>query len=494
MHTNSSLTPQLQEIANSLREKSQSVGLDPFSTIFELVDYRQLNEVAAYGGFPTRYPHWRWGMEYERLSKSYTYGLSVIYEMVINNDPCYAYLLRSNSIVAQKTVIAHVYGHGDFFKNNYWFSQTNRKMLDHANTIRRIINEVGHDETEDFIDVCLSLENLIDVHSAFSAPQKELTQEEVEEIGKKPVAKLQAKRSYMDQYMNPTEYLDQQRKKNEEDAEKMQKFPQKPSQDVLKFLLDYAPMSSWQKKILEIIRSESYYFAPQGQTKILNEGWATYWHSKMMTELAPLHASEIVDYCDHYAGVVANHQGQLNPYRLGVSLLRHIEQRWDRGQFGLDYLNVDDYRERTKWDTKVGLGRQKLFEIRKYHNDITFLEEYFDEDFCHESKMFLYDQDERSGKYVISNRQFKDIKNYLLKQLTNLGNPRIFVSDGNFHNRGELLLEHMHEGVDLQHEHTIEVLRNLQLVWKRPVYIKTVIDSVGKYVGYDGHNHSVERV
>jgi stage V sporulation protein R len=214
----------------------------------------------------------------------------------------------------------------------------------------------------------------------------------------------------------------------------------------------------------------------------------------MMTELAPLHASEIVDYCDHYAGVVANHPGQLNPYSLGVSLLRHVENRWNRGQFGLDYLNVEDYQQRAKWDTKVGLGQQKIFEIRKYHNDITFLEEYFDEDFCHESKMFLYDQDERTGKYVIANRQFKDIKNYLLKQLTNLGNPRIMVVDGNYHNRGELLLEHQHEGVDLQHEHTIEVLRNLWRVWKRPVFIKTVIDNIAKCVGFDGHNHSVERV
>jgi stage V sporulation protein R len=268
MHTHTSLTPQLQEIADSLRQKALKVGLDPFTTIFELVDYKQLNEVAAYGGFPTRYPHWRWGMDYERLSKSYTYGLSVIYEMVINNDPCYAYLLRSNSITAQKTVIAHVYGHCDFFKNNYWFSHTNRKMLDqmanHANIVRRIIDDVGHDETENFLDVCLSLENLIDIHAPFRAPSKALSREEVEEMGKKPVAKLQAKRSYMDKYMNPQEYLEQQRKKNEESAEKMQKFPQQPTQDVLKFLVDFAPLSSWQKKLLEIVRNEAYYFAQRG--------------------------------------------------------------------------------------------------------------------------------------------------------------------------------------------------------------------------------------
>src|SRR5213080_24557 len=91
------------------------------------LDFYELSEIAALGGFPTRYPHWRFGMEYQQLSKGYRYGLQKIYEMVINNDPCYAYLLRCNQMVDQKLVMAHVYGHNDFFKNNTWFSQTKRK-------------------------------------------------------------------------------------------------------------------------------------------------------------------------------------------------------------------------------------------------------------------------------------------------------------------------------------------------------------------------------
>ena len=157
-----SILPQeLKDIADSLADKAKDAGLDIFPTIFEVVDYQQLNEIASYGGFPTRYPHWRFGMEYEQLSKSYTYGLSKIYEMVINTNPCYAYLLRANNLTSQKMVIAHVYGHCDFFKNNYWFSKTNRKMLDqmanHSSVVQRLINEVGHDEIEQFIDACLSL-------------------------------------------------------------------------------------------------------------------------------------------------------------------------------------------------------------------------------------------------------------------------------------------------------------------------------------------------
>ena len=113
----------LAEIQRQMEGHARDYGLDFFPTIFEVVDADQLNAVAAYGGFPTRYPHWRFGMEYEQLAKGYIYGLQKIYELVINNDPCYAYLMACNGITDQKLVMAHVYGHCDFFKNNYWFSQ-----------------------------------------------------------------------------------------------------------------------------------------------------------------------------------------------------------------------------------------------------------------------------------------------------------------------------------------------------------------------------------
>ena len=134
------LSEELQALQEEIEGHARSYGLDFFPVIFEILDYRSLNQVAAFGGFPTRYPHWRFGMEYEYLTKSYSYGLSKIYEMVINNDPCYAYLLECNARVDQKLVMAHVYGHNDFFKNNIWFSRTNRKMMDetanHGNRIR----------------------------------------------------------------------------------------------------------------------------------------------------------------------------------------------------------------------------------------------------------------------------------------------------------------------------------------------------------------------
>src|ERR1041385_994424 len=177
-------------------------GLDFFPVIFEMVSYDQMNEIAAYGGFPNRYPHWRFGMEYERLAKSSEYGLSKIYELVINNNPAVAYLLEGNSLTDQKLVMCHVLGHVDFFKNNFMFRSTdldatgqvgepgraapaydpNRKWIDkmanHGAIVRRLVDRHGIEKIEAFIDQCLSLENLIDPWAPFARPKKEAEEEE----------------------------------------------------------------------------------------------------------------------------------------------------------------------------------------------------------------------------------------------------------------------------------------------------------------------------
>src|SRR5215470_1897229 len=169
------LTTELADYARRIADVARHAGLDFFETRFELVDYDTMCQIAAYGGFPQRYPHWRFGMEYEKLRKQHVYGLGRIYEMVINNDPCYAYLLSDNALTDQKLVMAHVYAHCDFFKNNIWFSKTNRKMMDemanHASRVWRHIEREGYEIVERFIDVCLSLENLIDPYAPFMKRQ-----------------------------------------------------------------------------------------------------------------------------------------------------------------------------------------------------------------------------------------------------------------------------------------------------------------------------------
>ncbi|MCP4598933.1 MAG: SpoVR family protein [Proteobacteria bacterium] len=489
----------LREIQDEIEGYAKDFGLDFFPTFFEVLNYDEMNEIASYGGFPTRYPHWRYGMEYERLKKSSTYGLSKIYELVINNDPCTAYLLEGNSLVDQKLVMAHVFAHCDFFKNNSWFAHTNRHMIDemanHGSRIRGYMDRYGTEKVENFIDLCLSIDNLIDIQNPPMPRvriEEEPSEDEDETLGQGDTPRLKAK-PYMEKYINPPDFIEQQRElKAKEDAQ-AERFPSKPVRDVMGFLMEHAPLKSWQRGVMEIIREESYYFSPQAQTKIMNEGWATFWHSKIMTQKA-LDASEIVDYADHTSMVTASSGKQLNPYKMGVELFRHIVERWDKGQFGKDWDECDDMEEREAWNRDAGLGMKKIFEVHKTHNDITFIDEFLTYEFVREQNMFSFGYNTQNRRFEVESRQFEEVKKKLLLQLTNMGQPTIDVLDANDGNRGELLLMHRYEGVDLDPAYSREVLTNLYNVWTRPVAIQTMAEDKPILAKYDGEKFLEEQI
>jgi len=483
------LSAELERARKEIRAHASDFGLDFFEVVFEVLTYEQMNAVASYGGFPTRYPHWRFGMEYERMSRSYAYGLHKIYEMVINNNPSYAYLLESNPLVDQKLVMAHVYGHSDFFKNNLWFAHTNRKMMDqmanHATRVRRLIDRNGLEQVENFIDSCLSLENLIDPHSVQIRREKP---PEPDSPTAPPVP-IVAK-EYMQDFIHPPELTEERSRKRKEEEERSRKrFPPHPLRDVLKFLMDHAPLEPWEREIVGIIRDEAYYFAPQAQTKVMNEGWAAYWHSRIMTERA-LTDAEVIDYADHHSGTLGGGSRRLNPYKLGIELFRDIEDRWNRGRFGKDYEDCDDVREKQNWDLKLGKGREKIFEVRKIYNDVTFIDQFLTADFCRRSKMFTFAFNQKTGAYHIAARQFEEVKRQLLFQLTNAGQPFIYVEDGNYKNRAELLLRHRHEGIELKYDYARETLRHLFALWKRPVNLETVFGDSRHILRFDGETLS----
>ncbi len=885
----------LRDMQEEIEGHAKAYGLDFFPILYEVLDYKTMNEVAAYGGFPTRYPHWRFGMDYEQLSKSYEWGLSKIYEMVINTNPAYAYLLEGNSLTDQKIVMAHVCAHVDFFKNNYFFTKTNRKMIDgmanHASRVRRHMDRQTQEVVEDFIDTCLSIENLIDPMSPYIMRTRERTPEELEDDDSRDKSGRLRAKGYMEAFINPPEYLAAQKKKREDDEKKAKRrFPESPQRDVMAFLIQHAPLEHWQRDCLEIVRDEAYYFAPQAMTKIMNEGWAcigkdsliftdaglvtmgelvsdkvanhvfdgeheqrvydrniirdhetvtlttrrgltllgsnnhrvlladrttwkrldelvqgdrisisgggdrwptqhvplqwnerhrltlnqvadtagvcietvirhraksapvsaatalaidhalveyerpenlviprsvnkrvsirvpervderlgaflgylvgdghiskvkrhlglttgdepqavefldlarelfgvtasmaldegrwrvllhsqhlsdflieclglthgpsarakripaavlrspepvvraflrayfdcdgyagdqgvilstvsdklaeqtqllllnygilsrkrkqgdgcwhvhvngasakvfserigfglvrkqqkldeyvsskkwfkretwddevvslehgrddvydisvtethryaasgfinhnSYWHSKILTEKA-LNASEIIDYADANSGVLATSPGRLNPYKLGVELLRNIEDRWNKGQFGKEWDECDQMDLKRNWDRRTGLGMQRLFEVRKLYNDITFIDEFFTLEFCIEQKFYSFGFSDRSGNWEIMSRDFKKVKDQMLRMLTNRGQPVIVVEDGNFENKSELLLRHIHEGTDLDANQARDTLRNVSKLWTRPVSLLTKIEGKGKLLRCD---------
>jgi len=488
------LPDHLEEARIKIEAIAEEMGLDFFETRFLMVDFDNLNEIAAYGGFPTRYPHWRHGMQFEGLIKGYEYGLSKIYELVINNDPCYAYLMRSNDDVSQKMVMAHVFGHCDFFKNNLAFSKTERNMMNqmanHASRIRSYVDRYGENRVERFIDACLSLENLIDPYLPFRGEPKKDEPVREDETTHIDIQKIEAK-DYMDSYINPPQVLEQKLEQARVDHEKAKqaaiRFPEEPAKDVLLFLLNHAPLRRWQRDILSIIRDEAYYFAPQGMTKIMNEGWASYWHSRMMTERI-CDDSEIIDFAALHAGTMAMGRNQINPYKLGLELYRDIERRWNMGQHGPEWEACDDMERKANWDTGEMKGQQKIFEVRKLYDDIGFISEFLTPEFCAEQKLFTFEHNPRAGEYQIASRGFEQIKEKLLFQLTNMGQPVITVIDGNYQNRGELLLLHDHIGMDLDERYIDSTMKNLSLLWSRPVNLQTIQEEEEVIYSHDGES------
>jgi stage V sporulation protein R len=481
----------LAELIKRIEGYARGYGLDFFPVVFELLDFKGMNEVAAYGGFPVRCSHWRFGMQYEHLEKSYRYGLHKIYEMVINNNPCYAYLLNSNNLVDQKIVVAHVFAHCDFFKNNAYFKGTNRKMVDemanHGMRIRKYASKYGFEDVENFLDICFSLENLIDPNASVVESAPKDSDEEVSTEEALRVPRLKSK-PYMEKFINPPEYLERRRKAIEESLRKRKDFPERPEKDILLFLIKYAPLHNWQRDILSMIREESYYFVPQAQTKIMNEGWATYWHAKIMTEKS-LDDSELIDYADHHSGTLGGQPGVINPYKLGYELFRDIEYRWNTGRFGKEYEECEDLREKLNWHRDVGLGREKIFQVRAIYNDMNFIDDFLTEEFCREHKLFSYRLNPKTGYYEIDGRSPAKIKEKLLFSLTNLGYPYITVVDGNYQNRGELYLKHRYDGVELRLDHARATIENIYKLWNRPVHLQTVIGDAHTLLSFGPHGY-----
>jgi stage V sporulation protein R len=500
MNRTKPITGDLLELQKEIQGYADDFGLDYFPQVFEICDYDTINILAAQEGFPSRYPHWRFGMQYDQLSKGYRYGIQKIYEMVINTDPCYAYLLQVNNWLDQKLVMAHVYGHNDFFKNNMWFKNTNRNMMDvmanNGTKIRRYMERYGHERVESFIDKVLSLDNLLDINHLFETSEVLKSRAEKEE---QAVFEQKNNDGYMfdDRSQALKSFMRTKARNNQDDVEEVVEEIVPPEQmnaekniwegerDILRFLIEYAPLEEWEADIIGCLRQETYYFLPQRITKIMNEGWASYWHSTIMTQKA-LDASEILDFADKHAGVMVMSKQNINPYKIGIELMRDIEYRWNTGKFGKEYNECTDMKEKLHWNKNLGLGREKIFEVRRTHNDISFIDEFLTPDFCNRQQLFTYKYNPRTGRMEIDTRDFDAIKQKLLSQLTNFGSPIIEVEDANFKNRKELLLRHVHYGVDLDMQFALQTMTNLYALWKRPINLRTTFEDKEVIFLFDG--------
>lgn len=434
---------------------AQGLGLDFFDLRFEVVPWEVMDEIAAYG-LPIRAHHWSYGRVYERQRVHGRMGLSKIFEIVINNDPVYAFLLDSNSEVENLLVSAHVAAHADFFKGNVYFQRTHRHMVDeaaeHAQRIEGYKEEHGLEAVERLMDIAFALDRHIDPHKGLNRteyPARRVVERELPE----------------DEYADLHPHGGALSRSKQVVGERI---PPHPERDLLWFLARYAPLVDWERDVLEMVREESYYFYPQFTTKILNEGWATYWHAEIIKEYQGLSPSEMLDFAALHGSVVQPGGGlSVNPYFLGYKILVDVEKRWNAmhaaGESPID-------------------GRAKLFEIRSCEDDFSFIRNYLTQELCESLELYAYGpacSGHRAGKgpcprcdeIRIESRELEEIVESLLRPRYNYGVPPIVVADVV---QGKLYLQHV-AGDDrtLDREFAEKTMGYIYQLWKAPVILMT---------------------
>ncbi len=460
----------LERALEQIWEIALKFGLDPFPTRFEIVPATVMYEIGSYA-LPGRYSHWTFGKAYHRMKTMYDFGLSKIYEVVINTNPAYGFLMETNSPVQNKLVISHVLGHVDFFKNNVYFSKTNRRMVEsvssHAGRMAEYEFRYGRKTVEKFLDAVLSIEEHIDPNFFIRRERPEHDQE------RQPATKPAG--SYDDLWN--LERTDEPADEKAGDSQRARRLPL-PEKDLLYFVMKNSPaLADWQRDAVAMIHEEMEYFVPQMQTKIMNEGWASFWHSRIMREL-DLPDTEMLEFAELHAGVVSPHKGQLNPYYLGYKIFEDIERRWDD----------PTAEEREKFGRRGGEGREKIFEVREIENDVSFLRNYLTEELCEELDLFVYELVE-DEEWTVTEKRWERVRDQLVANMTNFGFPYIVVADGDHNNNRELYLKHQYEGAELDADYARKVLEHIHALWGRPVHLETVIDGSPSVLSYDGDEH-----
>ncbi len=487
---------EVMAVLPQIEEACHKMGLDYYPIIVEFVRYDEMAELASYGGFPVRYPHWRFGMEYEEMARGYEHNQYRISEMVINTNPCYIYCMDSNTLVDNVDVIAHAIGHNDFFKNNIFFEPTDENMMNklanHGTRIRKYMARWGHEVVTEFIDHCLRLDTLLDPNKAWH--KKKIKEAVVRDERKyHHPERLVAHHNYMDEWVNHKDFINRQHEdiKKQEAASFLDLFDG-PCKDILGYLKDNAPLKPWQQDIISMLYDEAMYFSPQRATKMANEGWASFvdYHILCRMGLASLgqktEDSGIWHYAEHKMRVLGGKYSQ-NPYKLGFELLLDVEDRWNKGKFGTEWENCNNMNEKANWDKKLGLGLEKVFEVRKNYNDFLMIQEFFTPEFC-DKKQFYEWKLFPNGEYKIVDRDFKSIKKKMLQRYLNGGLPDIRLLDPNHLGKGWFFMEHQWDGRPLYDSYARDTMTSIYKLWKNVVVLVTKNKEGIEYVYVcDGH-------
>lgn len=463
----------LNEADKIIQAIARDFGLDFFPQEFDVIPDQKMLEIMAYG-LPVNYSHWSFGRNYEVERTKYEHGFGVPYEVVFNSNPSRAYLMETNPFPIQVLVIAHVYAHNDFMKSSRHFELARRDMITSASEaaarFRKYEEDYGLEAVEKLIDAGLAIQWNIDPDEQMHPETEEQTRERLYGWLEKPVTRG----PYDDLLPRKEETTTAQKR------EMRMRTPPQPTVDLLGYIISHSPrpLAEWEKDVLSVIRQQAQYFMPYRRTKIMNEGWATYWHEKIMQRLFAekfLTPEEHGAYNLYNARVKAHSPRMINPYLLGSTVFTDIEDRWNKGRFGPEWDEITDRRRREAWDLHTGKGREKVFDVRRTYMDWFFLDEFLTQEIAEKLSLFVYLESDKDTHYetVVEETDWTRVKRYLVQSLMNWGVPRILLTDGNYQGSLQLYLSHAYEGLPLDDEYCRRTLEHIYSLWGRPVYLET---------------------
>lgn len=433
---------QLEQWNRKIEKIINNEGLECYPQEFEICNYEDMLCYESYVGMPSHYPHWSYGKAYERKKILYSYNLEGLpYEMVINSNPCIAYLMRDNTLLLQILTIAHVYGHNDFFKNNRLFkegtdaSNSTEMFKLHADRIRRYIQDpsIGYERVERILDAAHALK----LQTSRVVGYKRLSHEE-------------QKKRMLDEYYSKAKENNYDSKNIDLDFPDINKVPLEPDDDIIRFLSEYSNLEEWEKDILRIVNEEANYFIPQIETKIMNEGWASYWHYKILNKLE-LPQNLHLEFLNRHNAVIRPFLGNINPYYMGFKIFNDIEKRY---------------------------GKDKIFEVRKIERDQSFIRKYLTKELCQEMNLFKYIKKDKD--YIIDEISdeygWKEIISTIANSVGMGGVPLIKVIEVS-PNDNSLLLHHEFDNRELQLTYAYETIKHISTLWGGKVILRTIIEN-----------------
>lgn len=459
--------PALRQAIADLWDLARAQGLDPLPTHFEIVPAPILYEIAAYG-LPGRFSHWTHGKAYQSMKGQYDLGLVKYFELVINGDPAQAFLLDANDLLTDKFVVAHVLGHSDFFRHNAHFTTTARDMPArvalHAGRLRAYEFDHGREEVEAFLEALLAVEDHVDPWSGFTEPggggPDAALIRGLPRQGRPSRPAPEAARAPHGSPADPHDFSTLFPATRAAPPKKADLRPEKQEcGDLLLFLLRHAPeLEDWQRDAIAIVREEALYFRPQLRTKIMNEGWATFWHTRLLREIG-LTDAEYTDFARLNAQVRTPHPGGVNPYLLGVAIYEDTMERLGETE-----------------------GLRQCFLMREVEDDVGFLRNHLTREVVERLDMFVYAQREEGGQnlWKITAKDFEQVRETLIRSREAGGRPVIEAVDGDGGGARELILAHRHDGRDLDLVAAQKTLERVARIWGRRCRLQTTVAGKSK--------------